>query len=104
MVTYVWYGSQVSGDSGLSPTLQTMTIIMQYYAKLPDLESTETMFKSMTEEHEIQPDARSYMVTTPPTFSSSLSLLYPSPHHLPKSTSPTLSSSLSLSLFFPLSL
>ncbi len=68
VVTYVWHGWQVSGDTRLSPTLQTMTIIMQYYAKLPDLESTETMFKSMTEEHEIQADARSYMVPTPLTY------------------------------------
>jgi hypothetical protein len=55
---------------------------MQYYAKLPDLESTETMFKNMTEQHEILPDARSYMVPPTPPLSSSLSLLYAPPHRI----------------------
>ena len=62
MLTYVWQGCQVEGDGRLSPTRETLTIVMQYYAKLPDLASTETMFKNMTEEHEIEADARSYMV------------------------------------------
>ncbi len=43
---------------------QTMTIVMQYYASLGDVTSTEALFNSMVTGHKISADARVYMVYT----------------------------------------
>ena len=54
--------NKVSGDRSLSPTRETLTIVMQYYSTRGDVEAVRSLLETMEDMHGISADARCYMV------------------------------------------